>query len=146
MEKLRFKTLINASRDKVWKVLWDDKSYREWTSVFSPGSHAVSEWKEGSRVHFLDGSGNGMYSTIERMIPQKEMAFRHLGVIKDNQEQPVDEETKKWTGGMEVYYLAEKDKQTELMVDLDIIESFSEYMSKTFPPALEKVKELSENK
>jgi hypothetical protein len=37
--------------------MWDDSTYRQWTSAFSEGSHAVSDWKEGSKVLFLSPEG-----------------------------------------------------------------------------------------
>ena len=64
MEKAEYKTKINASPKKIWNILWDDETYRKWTSVFSEGSYMESDWKVGGRTLFLDGKGNGMVSTI----------------------------------------------------------------------------------
>ena len=50
MERKEFTIDINAPREKVWDVLWQDDSYRKWTSVFSEGSHAETDWKKGSKV------------------------------------------------------------------------------------------------
>lgn len=30
---------------------------------FSEGSKAVSDWKEGNKIHFLNENNDGMYST-----------------------------------------------------------------------------------
>ena len=43
METLNFSININAPKEKVRKVLWDDSSYREWTSAFSEGSYAETD-------------------------------------------------------------------------------------------------------
>ncbi len=144
MIHLSFKTEIAASADKVWEILWNDATYRQWTSVFSEGSYAVSDWKEGSSIKFLGPDGGGMYSIIEKSIPGKFMSFKHLGEMKKGMEQPIDDETKKWSGAMENYTLYETNGSTELTVDLDITEEFQDYFSKTFPKAIEKVKEISE--
>ena len=64
MTKQEFKVSINAPREKVWEVLWNDATYPAWTSAFSEGSHAVTDWKKGSKILFLDGKGSGMVSTI----------------------------------------------------------------------------------
>ena len=144
MKKVKFMTLINASRKKIWDVLWTDASYKTWTSVFSEGSHAETDWKEGSKVLFLGPDGGGMYSMIEKIIPEKYMAFKHLGVMKEGKELPLDEETKNWSGAMETYSLIENNGSTELMVEMDVTDEFYDYFSKTFPDALEKVKELAE--
>jgi len=43
---------INATKEKVWDILWNDATYTQWTSIFCEGSHAVSDWKEGSKILF----------------------------------------------------------------------------------------------
>ena len=53
MEKKQFKIEIAAPREKVWKILWGDKTYPAWTSVFAEGSRAETDWEEGSKVLFL---------------------------------------------------------------------------------------------
>jgi len=145
MEKLKFSIEIKAPKEKVWKVLWDDDTYRKWTSVFSEGSYAVTDWKEGSKVLFLGGEGNGMYSVIAQAKPNEFMSFKHLGVIKNGVEQPLDEESKKWSGALENYSLEEKNGLTEMKVEMDIAEEHKSYFNEAFPKALQKVKELSEN-
>ena len=135
---------IHASREKVWQILWNDSSYRKWTSVFSEGSHAISDWEEGSRISFLAADGGGMYSCIEKKIPNEFMSFRHIGVLKEGVEQPLDEESKQWSGAMENYTLRPSDGGTSLAVDMDITEDFAKYFEEKFPLALEKVKELAE--
>lgn len=37
MKTLNFLIKIKASKEKVWNVLWDDETYRKWTSTFSEG-------------------------------------------------------------------------------------------------------------
>jgi len=145
MITLNFSILINAPKEKVWEVLWDDKTYREWTSVFMEGSYAVSDWQQGSSVLFLSPSGEGMFSTISKKVPAELMSFKHLGIVKDGQEQPMDEKTKEWSGAMENYILKEINGVTELSVIVDITENHEQYFSDTFPKALEKVKSLCEN-
>ncbi|AHE68160.1 hypothetical protein Loa_02623 [Legionella oakridgensis ATCC 33761 = DSM 21215] len=67
METLHFSININASKEKVWKILWGDKTFTDWTSVFAEGSYAVSDWMEGSRIQFIDPKSNhGMSSVIEK--------------------------------------------------------------------------------
>ena len=57
MEKVTFNIAIDAPREKVWETLWNDSSYREWTSVFSEGSKVETDWQIGGKVLFLDGQG-----------------------------------------------------------------------------------------
>ena len=144
MEKLQFKTTINASREKVWDILWNDDTYRAWTSVFSEGSRAETDWKKVSKVLFTDGKGSGMVSRIDDLVPNEFMSFQHLGEVKGGVEDTTSEKVKQWSGCMENYTLKAVDGKTELTVDLDMADEFKDYFAETFPKALAKVKELSE--
>ena len=145
MEKINFATTINAPREKVWKTLWDDASYRNWSSVFTEGSYAKTEnWKEGSKVLFLSPDGDGMVSKVASNKPNKFMSFEHLGVIKNGVEDTESESVKGWAGAKENYTLTDEKGKTKLVVDLESTDEFKDYFIKTFPVALEKVKELAE--
>ena len=145
MEKINFATTINAPREKVWKVLWDDASYRSWTSVFNEGSYAKTDnWKEGSKVLFLSPDGDGMVSKVASNKPNKFMSFEHLGVVKNGVEDTESESVKGWAGAKENYTLSEENGKTKLVVDMESTDEFKDYFTKTFPVALEKVKELAE--
>lgn len=140
MGKLNFETWISASSGKVWSVLFDEKTYGKWTEVFSAGSTAKTDWKKGSKVHFLNGTGEGMYALIEENIPQKFLSIKHLGEVKDGKEGPLQD----WGDAHEDYHLEEKDGGTLLKVEMGIPEEWREYFEKTWPQALETVKSLSE--
>jgi len=145
MQTLHFSTSIKAPREKVWATLWDDAGYRKWTSAFTEGSYAKTDWKEGSKVLFLDGKGNGMVSKIETSRPNEYMSVKHLGEVKNGTEDVDSEAVKAWAGARENYTLTEVDGTTTLKVDTDITEDFKEYMEKTWPKALEQLKDLCEN-
>lgn len=145
MQKLNFSVAIHAPVEKVWWTLWNDPSYRQWASVFYEGSFAVSDWKQGSKVHFLSPEGGGMFSVIDEMIPNEVMTFRHLGFVKDFMEQPVDEATTQWSGAIEKYVLTQNNGLTTLRVELDTVESHADYFQDSFPKSLERVKQLAEN-
>ena len=144
MEKQEFRIMINGPREKVWQVLWEDASYREWTSVFAPGSWAKTDWKKGSKVFFLDAENCGMVSSIAENIPNEYMSIEHLGYVKEGKEDFESPEVKQWAGAHENYTLKSVDGHTELVVDMDIAENHMDYFLKTWPKALEKVKELAE--
>lgn len=144
MQTLHFSVTINAPAEKIWKVLWEDATYRQWTNVFSEGSYALSSWQEGARVHFIGPSGDGMFSEIAKLVPNEFMAFRHLGTMKGGKEQPHTEETKAWEGCREEYTLKQSGSTTELSVLLDSIDEFKPYFEEKFPLALGKVKEIAE--
>lgn len=145
MEKLNFAISINAPKEKVWNILWDDASYRKWTSAFTADSYAETDnWKEGSKVLFLDGKGNGMVSMVAVNKPNEYMSFKHLGEVKNGVEDTTSDAVQQWSGAMENYTLLETASGTDLKVDMDITEDFKDYFLKTWPLALEKVKTLAE--
>lgn len=149
MKKLQFSIDIKAPKEEVWKVLWNDATYKKWSSAFMEGSYAVTDWNEGSRVKFLSPGGDGMFSIIDKKITNEFMSFKHLGIIKNGKEEPDSEESKKLSGAMENYKLREVGGITKLHVEVDVTdlgtgEDYVDMMNKAFPRALEKVKELSE--
>lgn len=144
MEKQQFRILIDAPREKVWDILWNDESYREWTSVFGEGSRAETDWKKGSKVLFLGAPGEGMVSRIEENIPNEFMSIEHLGVVKDGVEDTESDKVKEWAGALENYTLRDADGNTELTVDMDVADEYKDYFQNTWPKALEKVKTLAE--
>lgn len=141
---LKFSVRINASQDKVWDALWSDASYRQWTSAFSPGSYAESDWKEGSKIKFLTEEGDGMFSVIEVNKPNTQMTFRHLGIVLKGKEELKTKESEDWEGAKESYFLSENNGVTELNVEVDVTNQYQEYFNKTFPKALEIVKNIAE--
>jgi uncharacterized protein YndB with AHSA1/START domain len=144
MQTLDFKIEINAPKEKVWRVLWDDDTYKKWTAVFCEGTYAVSDWKEGSKIHFLSPGGEGMNSVIDKKVDNEYMAFKHLSEIKNFQEMPIDVATQEWSGAMETYRLTESNGMTVLDVKMDTVEKYVDYFITTFPYGLEMVKKLCE--
>jgi hypothetical protein len=144
MTKEKFSITINASTEKVWKVLWNDETYRKWTTPFSEGSYMESDWQIGGRTLFLGSEGNGMVSTIDQLKENEILSFKHLGMIKDGKDDLESEEVKKWAGLLETYILEYSENQTHLSVEMDLGDDYKDYFMEAFPKALKIVKELSE--
>lgn len=141
MNRLHFSIKIKAEQSKIWKALWDENAYRDWTSVFEEGSYAISDnWKEGSKVMFLGADKNGIYSSVVNHIPNKIMQFKHIGIVKNGKEQPIDEDTRVWSGATETYKLLEEKDCNTLVVEIDVMDEHLDFMKSTFPKALEKIK------
>lgn len=140
MKKLNFSIRVAVPKDRLWQTLWNDATYRQWTAIFHEGSHAVSDWQEGSKILFLGPGGDGMTSRIARLIPNEFMSFEHLGEVKNG----VEDFSGGWSGALENYSLRECDGGTELSVEIDSDDNFADYFRDVFPKALQKLKELSE--
>lgn len=140
MEKLHFDIQINAEAEKVWSVLWDDFSFRQWTSAFTEGSFYQGNLKENEIIKFLDPQNNGMFSKIVALIPNQEIKFLHLGEIYNGVEAPQN-----WGEATEKYTLTEDENTTHLKVEIQTLEQFKSFFEEKFPDALSNVKHLSEN-
>lgn len=141
LNRLHFSIDIKADKTVIWKALWNEDFYRDWASVFLEGSYAITDkWKENSKVQFLAPDKSGIYSIIETHIPNKVMKFKHLGNVVKGQEQPIDDETKKWSGATEIYTLSDGNEINKLTVEIDVMDEHLDFMKSTFPIALEKIK------
>nr|WP_321236773.1 hypothetical protein [uncultured Psychroserpens sp.] len=141
LNRLQFSIDIKAEKTKIWNALWDDNSYRDWASVFFEGSYAIADnWKEGSKVLFLSPDQSGIYSSIETHIPNKTIIFKHIGKVLKGKEQPIDDEARTWSGAIEIYSLTEGKDCNILTVEIDVLEEHLDFMTTTFPKALEKIK------
>ena len=144
MKKLRFTQLIAAQPARVFQTLIGNDTYPQWAGAFHEGSYAVTDWQPGSRVHFLTPEGRGMYSDIVRRTDGEEITFRHLGEMKEGQEQPPVGEESGWMGAEESYRMRAVAGGTELTALVDTLEDWAGYMEEKFPKALARLKELAE--
>lgn len=145
IERLHFSININATKEMVWKTLWGKESYKIWTLPFCEGSYYTGELGPNARIHFLMPEGSGMYSDVIFFKENELIIFKHIGDLINFKEQEINEETKHWTGALEIYRLVEINANTtELEVEVDVTDPHIEFMKKRFPQSLEVVKELSE--
>lgn len=146
MKQVHFSIQINAPKEKVWSTLLDDKTYREWTSIFNESSYAVGDWSEGSKVLFLSADGSGLSSRVFKHVPNEFISIQHLGTIANGVEDFDSEETKKWAGSLENYSVSERNGITELLIEMDQAEGYEAFFLETWPKALARVKALAEAK
>jgi len=144
MKKLQFSLEIKAPSEKVWNTLWEDKTFRDWSSLVDEGTYMVGEIKEGNEVQFISSvSGYGVTSLVEKLAINEFVLFRQMADTKDSGERKREKE---WTGGTESYSLAENDGLTTLTVDIDVPPGQEETFKVRYPKALERVKILAEKK
>ena len=147
MKKKVYEELIDAPREVLWDIMWNEKYYSVWTAPFSEGSRVETDWQEGSRVLFLNEEGEGMIAVIDRKQRPELMSFKHLGMRdKEGREDFDSEKVKNWAGAEEKYFYIKEGDRTRLKVEMDLVEEYQDFFNKTWPLALKKIKELSENK
>jgi uncharacterized protein YndB with AHSA1/START domain len=149
MKTLHYSIVIHAPKEKVWHTMLDDKTYREWTKAFNPTSSFKGDWSKGSKILFVGTDPNtreegGMVSKIAENVPYELLSIEHLGILKNGVEDTTSAEAKEWTPAFETYTFKEVDGGTELMIDVDVVESMAQAFDSMWPPALQKLKELSE--
>jgi len=150
MNKLNFSISIHAPKEKVWNIMLDQNSYRAWTEVFAPGSHYVGNWEKGSKILFLapneSGQMGGMVSKIREIRRYEYLSIEHCGIVHEGKEDTSSDEVKAWAGALENYTFKESKGETELFVEMDSAEEFWDMFKNIWPVALQKLKELAEEK
>ncbi|MDF2656050.1 MAG: hypothetical protein K0R19_2524 [Bacillota bacterium] len=142
MKAIQFSIDINASKERVWATLWDDITFREWSSIIDEGTYMKGVMKEGNEIQFISSvSEYGVTSLIEKLNTNEFILFRHGADTKESGQQ---EREKEWTGGAESYSLTEKDGVTTLIVNTDVPEEQENTFLIRFPRALERLKTLAE--
>lgn len=142
MEKLQFSTEITASAQRVWNVLWQDETFRQWADIIDPGTYMKGDLKEGGEVQFISAeNGYGVTSLVEKYVPNEFLLLKHHA---DTQNGGKEERTQEWTGGEELYTLADANGGTTLTVVFDVPAEMTEYFTVHYPEALAKVKQLAE--
>lgn len=144
-----FNIEINATREKVWDVLFGKTTYPLWTTAFSEGSNVKTDWQKGSKALFIDASNRGMVSKIADNVPNQFMSIEHLGMYDNGVEDYESEHVKMWAGAKENYTLTDNNGKTNLQIYMEMDESEAnkqmiEMFNGMWPKALAKVKELAE--
>lgn len=151
MKKLQFKKEINATAQKVYEVmlgLKNKNTYENWTSAFNATSTYEGSWEKGSKIYFVGtddkGKKGGMVSKIEDNQIAKFVSILHYGFLDGETEVTTGEQVEKWAGGHENYSFQEINGTTTLTVDIDVVEDYLDFFNKTYPIALDKLKEICE--
>jgi len=144
MKELQFSIEINATKERVWATLWEDKSFRNWASIIDEGTYMQGEMIQGNEIQFISSvNGYGVTSLIEKLIPNEFVLFRHSADTKDTGQQ---EREKEWTGGTESYALTKKNGVTALMVKTDVPQEMEKMFKSLLPRAMGRIKVLAEER
>ncbi len=144
MPTLHFATRIQASRARVWATLFEPASYPRWTAAFMAGSTFQGNWEQGSRMRFLDASGNGMVAVIAENRRPEFLSIQHLGILTAGVEDTDSEEVRRWAPALETYTLSEAGGATDLAIRVDVPAEFQDLMQQAWPMALAAVTAMAE--
>jgi uncharacterized protein YndB with AHSA1/START domain len=135
---------INAPKEKIWDVLLQDETYRQWTSAFHEGSYAEGDFSEGSTVKFLSPEGDGMVSKVLKHTPNDTITFEHRGMILKGKEDFDSPEVQDWKGFLETYKVTENGGKTTLDISCDTTPKWHDSFDEMWTKAVASVKELAE--
>lgn len=147
-DSMHFEIEIEAPVSKVFDLMLADKTYRDWTSAFSPGSYYKGDWKKGSKILFLapghDGKEGGMVSRIAENVKNKYVSIEHLGLYSDGQEITSGPDAESFAGVTENYSFLNKQGKTLVKVDMESGGEYKEMFEQMWPKALHRLKEICE--
>ena len=151
MQKIEFKKEINASAQKVYETMLGLKNkatYEYWVATFNPTSTSEGSWDKGSKILFVGtdekGKKAGMVSENVEHKSANFISIRHYGFLDGDIEITEGEQVEKWAGRHENYRFQENNGITTVIVEMDTIDDYLDYFNNTYPNALDKLKEISE--
>ncbi|MCU1445772.1 SRPBCC domain-containing protein [Cryobacterium sp.] len=150
MKTLHFSTKIDAPAEVVSETMLGDAGYRQWTSVFSPGSYFEGSWLPGSEIRFLGDSDDtqpmgGLVGVVAEHRPHEFVSIEYTGLIMNGEVDTESEYAQKFRGTHENYTFTETDGVTTLIVDLDVDEEEADMFEDMWPRSLDKLSELAES-
>jgi len=151
MKKLHFDVNIDAPINKVYDVMLGiskKSTYEQWTAMFNPTSTYEGDWNKGSKMLFVGtdskGEKGGMISEVFDVQPNRFVSVRHYGLLKGETEITEGPEVENWDNAFENYTFEEKNGTTNVAIDIDTAEDFSDYLNETYPKALDRLKSICE--
>lgn len=144
LKRLQFSITIAAPVARVFDLMTEPESYRQWTDAFMEGSYFEGSWQQGQRIRFLSPGGDGMVAEIAEHRPNEFISIRHLGYIVQDVEDTDSEAVRAWAPAYENYTFEATPEGTKLVIDQDVTEEFEGYMAEAWPQALARLKALCE--
>jgi hypothetical protein len=142
MKELTYSIEVMATREKVWKTLWDETTFRDWAGIIDEGTYIKGVLKEGNDVEFISSvNGYGVTSFVEKFTLNELAFFRHKA---DTQESGAKSRDNEWTGTSERYELREKNGRTALTLTTQVPPEQEQTFEDRLPKALARIKELAE--
>jgi|UniRef100_UPI00404A95AE uncharacterized protein YndB with AHSA1/START domain len=143
--ELHFEVTIQTTAAHLWNCLWLPENYKLWTSKFCAGNYyETTAFEAGNDIRFLTPNGQGMYSVIETLVPNKSLTFKHKGEISNFINEAYTDGSQLWNDARECYEIEENGSQLTLKVTVDTLEMYLAHTKQMFTDALADLKALAE--
>ena len=145
VKRIQFAATINAPVPTVWRLMMGPESYKRWACAFAEGCYFEGSWEQGAKIKFLSPpSGDGMVAEIAQNRKNEFISIRHLGFFSNGVEDTTSESVRAWAPSFENYTFVSVPEGTNLVIELDVLDEWEEYMNEAWPKALALLKQLSE--
>ena len=143
MQQLEFSVDIAAPVARVWDLMLTPDSYREWTSAFCEGSYYEGSWAQGGTIRFLSPGGAGMVAEVVENKLHEAISIRHIGELRDGKLVP-DSALATQPAHEDYRYSPTAGGGTHLVVSMEGIDGFLDFLQACWPKALARLKALAE--
>ncbi|MCO5144014.1 MAG: hypothetical protein M9962_13070 [Oligoflexia bacterium] len=145
MKILKYEVAINSSRENVWNVMIEPKTYKQWTKAFSPNSEYIGLWEQGEEMIFIDKDRGGTVAILDIVKPYELISATHIATLTAEMlRETKGPMTESWIGTKEIYRFIEKNAQTKIEVEIHTHENYVEMFDSAWPEALRDLKKLCE--
>jgi hypothetical protein len=139
-----FSAVIDAPAKKVWDIMLDAETYKQWSGAAWPESFYEGEWKEGETLCFFNPERSGTKVKLLRHRPYEFSLAEHIAIFDKGKEITEGEMAESWIGSKETYTFTEQNEKTRLDVVLYMKPDWQKMFATDWPKAMDKLKELCE--
>jgi uncharacterized protein YndB with AHSA1/START domain len=145
MEHLEYKIAIAAPAKKVWEIMLQEETYRQWVAKSWPNSFYEGKWKQNEKIRFIGPDGSGTLAEMVEVKPYENILAKHIAVLgPGGVEDRSSEVAKGWIGTTEGYRFSEHQGKTTLTVTIETTPGWRQMFDDGWPAALEELKRLAE--
>lgn len=136
---------ILAPAGVVWRIITGEEYNVRWLAAFGEGNVALTDWQEGSKAVFVDGSNSGLITRIKESRPFETILMQNIGIITDGKEDYESEEAIESQAFFERYLLTSEGDATRLSVEVVVEDDFFDKTSASWKKALATIKLQAES-